>query len=299
MDSVPRRTETSTCSLQSRAVSLCSALKQRKLFLVKELLVQGDGRALIEAYKMCYRTPVLCSVIRSWHCPHLPLTSDRILESMQAILEELVIAGADINEPENGCYFDTPLTLAMQFGNLQLCKMLLDLGARINILPHAIHKRSNPLFYRSVLSMAVKAGPEFVDLILQHCSGLTHTEQDYLLSSLPLHEIAMCPKTIVVELFMDWCKKIGHEFPWDTIIDLAFTWEKEDNVIVILQRGYHSSLKENIGYHEMCFKKAAIKKFTKVMLLLCEQKPELVNNLRMLNVWLPQGFNSASRCIGN
>jgi hypothetical protein len=210
----------------------------------------------------------------------------------QEILEVLMDAGADINEPESAFSYAPPITLSIIYKDLSLCKMLVRLGADPNC--SYLERYQSHDFRRSLgsaLYKAAEAGPEFVTYLLDE--GVELAEQDGMLDAhSPLYPAAASQTPAVLEIFMDYYKTRDRPFPWQEITEWAFLNAREDNIVAIMLREYHLWDYCSSEFHELLFKRAVKKKFAKVMRLFIKQEPQIVHEAWMMEIAVQDALDS-------
>ena len=256
MGSAPQPSRRSTLSmseeLKSRVKTLDHLLIRGNVQGVKELLERSDVIALFDAYKKHFHMSVACSAVSSWCRKKSEYCAVVSSESMQAILQELINAGIDINESElDFCYIKTnPILVAIQRKSLNLCEILLRLGASINFC----YKDNNPFYPNcagtTALNQAVFAGPEFVEWFLQH-NAKPNDDDDACYSSSAVNKAVWNTNPEAVKLLMNWYLEHGRSFPWQRALHQLLApiqpgenrtvtdKRNEETIITILQMEYH------------------------------------------------------------
>ena len=207
----------------------------------------------------------------------------------QYILQELVKAGADINESGGMSPNLNALMLAILMQNLKLCKFLVSLGADVNHLYRANQQCDPKAFFlhETHLSRAVVSGPEFVTFLLQNGAQLTDCD-DKICTWSALHNALIISKPDVLIIFMDLYEKSKRSFSWNKAITMAMKYAYQDNITAILHREYHlnESLDPVFGYFHL----AASNGLTSVMHLLLEQQPQALQADWLINNNIPQAL---------
>jgi hypothetical protein len=149
---------------------------------VKEIMEDRKTLELFADFKRKHHYTVMYTAIQLLGDGENSYGENVSVETVQAIVKELVNAGADVNELGcecadcDPCILNTPLWQAIHYENLPLCETLIELGADVNFslpgqisppspdLPSWFHNPAN----KTALGMAVQEGPQFVALLLKH-----------------------------------------------------------------------------------------------------------------------------------
>ena len=276
--------ENRTQQLKSQVEELGNAVWSGNLQKVKSLVRNCNASELFATYK---RTQT--SII---HLALFPRVYGKSVShsTRQNILEELVRAGADVNESDRrGAQHRIPLMLAILVQDLKLCKLLVTLGADVNFLNHINQQCDPTTFYnhRTPLSDAVISGPEFVAFLLENNAQLTDCD-DKICTGSTLYNALSKHKPDVILMLMDWYEKSKRCFPWNEAIIVAMKYRHQDHVTAILHREYH--LHESPDPVFAYFHTAASNGLTNGMRLLLEQQPQVLQADWLVNNNLPQAL---------
>jgi hypothetical protein len=237
---------------------------------VKELVSSCDVSQLFKTYKLYY-SPVIFSAIKLFGTNE-STTSD----TLHAILEELVNAGADVNESNVEGFYFNPLLYALNDHNLPLCKCLARLGAAIRFEAEA------PFIF----SQAVETGPEYVAFFLEQ--GVHSTDEQFCVDlDIAVGMACIGGSMDVLELFMDWYDANGRIFPWYPALKEIFLCGFEDSAIALSQRAFLTKFQ-----HEECFFLAAAGGSEKLKRLMIEQRPKLLQSEWLVNEEIPDVLQS-------
>jgi hypothetical protein len=217
----------------------------------------------------------------------------------QEFREILVNAGADINDP-GWSGLPPPITLSIIYRDLNMCKLLVSLGADLtcSYLKHyersshysesALHRAIDA---ESALYKAIHAGPEYVTYLLEQGAELPNQEANAWYCK-PFYRETVCATPDILNAFLDGYKRMDRQLPWILLINFAFRYEMEDPIVAILQREYHLWVENNSRYIKAIFKVAVNEQFTKVMHLLIEQQPQIVHEAWMLEIQVKETLDA-------
>ena len=267
------------------------ALTERNLPRVKEILAYCNTAKLFDAYRKHRHVSVTFTAVTSLRLfPPADAESSESLETIELILKELLKAGAKFSYSHTECLPDNTIMQALRLENLDLCKMLVRLGAELKCPCY-----ENQPVCETPLCMAACMGPAFVEFLLEqnvHPFEGNNIQRRFSF----LFYAAVYRNPDVLELFMDWYEANNQGFPWRAVIEKAFQSRLivEDNVVAILQREYHIWDEEYPEFVQLCFKLALCKGLTKVMRVLIEQQPHIVHKRWMMQIAVPAELSSSS-----
>ena len=269
--------------LKSQVEELRNAVRSRNLQKVKSLVRDCNASDLFATYKRIFGAIIQYGI-------HACMVGDGVSDlERQNILEELVKAGADINESDSISPNLNPLTLAILMKDLKLCKLLVSLGADVNYLNGANQQCEPNIWYHheTHLSRAVRSGPKFVAFLLENNAQLTDCD-DKICTWSALHCALTSLKPDVLIMLMNWYEKSKRCFPWNEAITVAMKHRHQDHVTAILHREYHlnESSDRVFGY----FYLAASDGLINVMRLLLEQQPQVLHADWLINNNIPQAL---------
>jgi hypothetical protein len=267
-----------TAEIETQIANIRDALTQRNVAVMKETLSRCDASEAIRAFQITCERPIVQFATYIWCCDIDSLGLR--LKAMQAILEELVKAGANINEADSNGVTNA-ISTAVWLGNLPLCNILLRLGAE------PAHTPGDKLQY-SPLSTAVFAGPEYVALLLQYTKTLTPRDEFSKPSS------ALCCTLLyrhddTLKLFMNWYEDSEQQFPTEEALALCFKHGYENSSLAILQR---TALNLSENHCRQYFQSAASGGLLNVMIFLIELQPEVLQSEWLVNDNIPPALRS-------
>ena len=192
--------------------ALFSAIVYKRSSKLDELLKSSDRQSLD------FQTGKIMS----------PLTW-AVFQKSYDMVEKLLNAGASV---DYGIY-DLPLVTAAMYGDICMCRLLINHGANVNKTDGFIVGDNTALYHA-----AGKGHGDVCRLLLNHGAvvcGPSKLWRDLKYS--PIDAAIRKNQTHTMELLMDHCEERGQSFPLKSIFRLALEYRSEPCAILVLQKG--------------------------------------------------------------
>ena len=207
-----------------------------------------------------------------------------VSKGYKRIAEQLLCAGAKVDFVGTG---STPLMLAARGGRKDICLLLLDYGADVNLQEHT--RKYTALFYA-----ALNGNPEVVNLLLDHGAEINNSNHGLEDSVLGVAIASQCPRT--TQILLAHSVKINVHVPLGLLFKLGFKYGSEKCLMVILRQGYHPMQQEAKERHSF-FCIAARFGLIKLICLLLELNPQYMQEEWLLKEDYPYRLTQHSDFI--
>ena len=194
-----------------------------------------------------------------------------------SLIEQLLLAGADVNYPTVSG--ETPLMLAALLGNTRLSELLLKQGANVNA---RIHSGGIPM---SVLCCSIMFPCEIqlVALLLEHGAQIYDPSKESPNHYYSVRE-TVCPPVCtaisskspnILKMFLDHSDIINVRLPIAGLFSYCISEKSEECAIMSLQQGYYPHPKDVISFFKWVAKSGLP---INLMSLLVEINPHCLQN---------------------